>query len=210
MGFGSHFPTLNTLGQHPDVDLVTVSVKVPDRCRPVMAAIEASKHVYCEWPLGRDTDETVRLLDCRRHLALQAHHMPDAAALRCFNYAKHLVAEGYVGRVLTATMIGCAPNWGATIDRAYQAERANGANLLTITGGHQIDAMCYCLGELRELTAFAVSQRDRIPWRNRRQGHAGSARGERHRRRLGGRVVSDSWRDDPRHRVPVRDPRRSG
>jgi len=79
------------------------------------------------------------------------------------NYAKDLVADGYVGRVLTATMIGCAPNWGATIDRAYQADRANGANLLTITGGHQIDALCYCLGEFRELAAFAVSQRDRIP-----------------------------------------------
>jgi predicted dehydrogenase len=78
------------------------------------------------------------------------------------NYVKDLVAEGYVGRVLAATMIGCAPNWGPTIDRAYQAERANGANLLTITGGHQIDALCHCLGEFRELTAFAVSQRDRI------------------------------------------------
>ena len=80
-----------------------------------------------------------------------------------FNYAKDLVADGYVGRVLTATMIGCAPNWGPTIDRAYQADSANGANLLTITGGHQIDALCHCLGEFRELTAFAVSQRDRIP-----------------------------------------------
>jgi predicted dehydrogenase len=42
-------------------------------------------------------------------------------------------------------------------------ERANGANLLTITGGHTIDALCYCLGEFRELAAFVVSQRDRIP-----------------------------------------------
>lgn len=73
------------------------------------------------------------------------------------NYAKDLIADGYVGQVLTATMIGCAPNWGATIDRAYQTDRANGANLLTITGGHQIDALCYCLGEFRELTAFAVA-----------------------------------------------------
>ena len=59
-------------------------------------------------------------------------------------------------------MIGCAANWGASIDRAYQADRANGANLLTITGGHQIHALCYCLGEFRELAAFVVSQRDRI------------------------------------------------
>ena len=40
------------LAQHPDVDLVTVCVKVPDHYAPVMAAIDAGKHVYCEWPLG--------------------------------------------------------------------------------------------------------------------------------------------------------------
>ena len=151
------------LAQHPDVDLVTVSVKVPDHYRPVMAAIEAGKHVYCEWPLGRDTGEAVRMLDAaerkgiRHVVGLQGQMSP------AINYVKDLVADGYVGRVLTATMITCAPNWGASIDRAYQADRASGANLLTITGGHTVDALCYCLGEFRELTAFVVSQRDHIP-----------------------------------------------
>src|SRR5260221_4686535 len=150
------------LAGHPDVDLVTVSVKVPDHYRPVMAAIEAGKHVYCEWPLGRDTDEAVRMLDAaerrgiRHAVGLQGQMSP------AINYVKDLIAEGYVGRVLSATMIGCAPNWGATIDRAYQADRANGANLMTITGGHQIDALCHCLGEFRQVAAFFVNQRNRI------------------------------------------------
>jgi predicted dehydrogenase len=78
------------------------------------------------------------------------------------NYARDLIAQGYVGRVLSGTMIGCAANWGASVDRAYQVDRTNGANLMTITGGHQIDALCFCLGEFRELAAFVVSQRDRI------------------------------------------------
>jgi predicted dehydrogenase len=151
------------LAQHPDVDLVTVSVKVPDHYRPVTAAIEAGKHVYCEWPLGRDTDEAMRMLDLARRRGIRHAVGLQGQMSPAINYARDLVAEGYVGRVLTATMIGCAPNWGATIDRAYQADRANGANLLTITGGHQIDALCHCLGEFRELTAFAVSQRDHIP-----------------------------------------------
>jgi predicted dehydrogenase len=151
------------LAQHADVDLVTVSVKVPDHYLPVMAAIEAGKHVYCEWPLGRNTDEAAQMLAAaerkgvRHAVGLQGQVSPAIC------YAKDLIAEGYVGRVLSATMIGCAPNWGPTIDRAYQADSANGANLLTITGGHTIDALCYCLGEFRELTAFVVSQRDRIP-----------------------------------------------
>src|SRR5438874_1616055 len=150
------------LARHPDVDLVTVSVKVPNHYLPVMAAIEAGKHVYCEWPLGRNTDEAIRMRDAadrkgiRHAVGLQGQVSP------AINYTKDLIVDGYVGRVLSATMIGCAPNWGPTIDRAYQADFANGANLLTITGGHMIDALCYCLGEFRELAAFVVSQRDRI------------------------------------------------
>ena len=51
------------LAQHPEVDLVTVCVKVPDHYPPVMAAIEAGWHVYCEWPRGRDTHVAVRMLE---------------------------------------------------------------------------------------------------------------------------------------------------
>jgi predicted dehydrogenase len=150
------------LARHPDIDLVTVTVKVPDHLPPVMAALEAGKHVYCEWPLGRNTAEAREMLAAaeragvRHAVGLQGQWSPTT------NYVKQLVADGYVGRVLTASLIGCAPNWGGSLDRSYQADFANGANLMTITGGHQIDALCYCLGEFRELNAFAVSQRDRI------------------------------------------------
>ena len=200
------------MAQHPDVDLVTVSVKVPDHYRPVMAAIEAGKHVYCEWPLGRDSDEAGRMLDAaerrgiRHAVGLQGQMSP------AINFVRDLIADGYVGRVLTATMIGCAPNWGATIDRAYQADRANGANLLTITGGHQIDALCYCLGEFRELTAFAVSQRDRIALQSTGEMVEKNSPDQLVVNGIVGdgtvALVPDPRRHDPRHRVPVRDPRR--
>jgi hypothetical protein len=88
------------MAQHPDVDLVTVSVKVPDHYRPVMAAIEAGKHVYCEWPLGRSTDEAAQMLAAaerrgvRHAVGLQGQVSPAIC------YVKGLTAEGYVGRVL--------------------------------------------------------------------------------------------------------------
>jgi predicted dehydrogenase len=151
------------LAAHPDVDLVTVSVKVPDHYIPVMAAIDAGKHVYCEWPLGRDTAEAIRLRDAaerkgiRHAVGLQGQMSP------AINYVKDLIADGHIGRVLSGTLFVNAGNWGKTIDRAYQTDRANGANLMTITGGHNLDLLCHCLGEFRELSAFAVSQRDHIP-----------------------------------------------
>jgi predicted dehydrogenase len=39
----------------------------------------------------------------------------------------------------------------------------NGANLMTITGGQNLVLLCHWLGEFRQLSAFAVSQRDHVP-----------------------------------------------
>jgi predicted dehydrogenase len=151
------------LAQHPDVDLVTVCVKVPDHFGPVMAAIEAGKHVYCEWPLGRNTEEAIRMHDAAEHKGVRHAVGLQGRASPSINYVRDLIAEGYIGRPLCGTLFVNAANWGATLDRAYQADFANGANLLTIPGGHNLDALCYCLGEFCELSAFAVSQRAAIP-----------------------------------------------
>ncbi len=151
-----------TLARHPNVDLVTVTVKVPDHYPPVMAAIAAGKHVYCEWPLGCSTDEALRILKRRK---ARAFATSSAAGQRApaIAGARDLVATGYVGRVRAAKLaIVGTSGWGAAIDRAYQADWSNGANLFTITGGHCLDALCHCLGEFRDLDAFVVNQRDRI------------------------------------------------
>src|SRR3954451_25285577 len=98
------FCDAQNLAQHPAVDLVTVSVKVPDHYLPVMAAIEAGTHVYCEWPLGRDINEATRMLAAaerwgiRHAVGLQGQMSP------AINYTKDLIADGYVGRVLSSTM----------------------------------------------------------------------------------------------------------
>ena len=151
------------LAQHPDVDMVTVCVSVPGHLDPVMAAIEAGKPVYSEWPLGRTTAEAMRMRD-----AAAAKGVAHAVGLQgrvspAICYVRDLIAQGHIGQPLSATLFVNAGNWGATIDRAYQTSFANGANLMTITGGHNLDALCFMLGEFRELSAFAVSQRDTIP-----------------------------------------------
>jgi predicted dehydrogenase len=151
------------MAQHPDVDLVTVCVKVPDHLDPVMAAIDAGKHVYSEWPLGRNTEEATRMLHAaeargvRHAVGLQGRVSPS------INHVRDLIASGFIGKPLSASLVVNAANWGATFDRAYQAYFANGANMMTITGGHNLDALCHCLGEFRSLSAFAVSQRSHIP-----------------------------------------------
>ena len=59
-------------------------------------------------------------------------------------YAKELVAQGYVGRVLSATMVFAAGGVGELIYQAnaYLADKKNGATTLTVAGGHTLDALC--------------------------------------------------------------------
>ena len=45
----------------PEIDAVAVVVRVPEHYGPTKAAIEAGKHVYTEWPLGRTTAEAEEL-----------------------------------------------------------------------------------------------------------------------------------------------------
>ena len=61
-------------------------------------------------------------------------------------------------------MIVTTPNWGTdfTLSRAYLADRSTGATLMTIPGGHSIDALCFCLGEFKEVSSVVATQRQRV------------------------------------------------
>ena len=148
------FHDYTEMSNHPDVDLVVVSVSVPAHHGMVNAGLQAGKHVFCEWPLGANSAETEDLAGLAREkgvhtlIGLQARGGP--ALLRL----KELVAEGYVGEMLACNMTMFLPGLlqrGA--DRTWMADRSKGANSLSIASGHALDIFCHCVGEFRELSA---------------------------------------------------------
>jgi predicted dehydrogenase len=149
---------------HSDVDLVSICVRVPFHHQMGMAALNADKHLFCEWPLAANTDQAAQMHELAVRKGL--HHMVglQARGAPVINRARDLVAEGYIGRVLSSTMIVATPNWGSefTLSRAYLADRATGATLMTIPGGHSIDALCFCLGEFKEVASVVATQRKQI------------------------------------------------
>ncbi len=44
------------------------------------------------------------------------------------------------------------------LDRAWMADRDQGANTLTIATGHAIDALCFCVGEFQEVLSQVATQ----------------------------------------------------
>jgi predicted dehydrogenase len=76
-------------------------------------------------------------------------------------YARDLVANGDIGDIVTVNlrvMIGAITERGD--GRIWQGIRANGANPMTIPGGHSIDALCYILGEFAEVSARVTTRID--------------------------------------------------
>jgi predicted dehydrogenase len=86
---------------------------------------------------------------------LQARSAP------AITYVRDLVAQGFVGEVLSTTLVGSGMGWGPTVEpfNAYLNDKKNGATMLSIAVGHTADALCYCLGEVRELSATMATRR---------------------------------------------------
>jgi predicted dehydrogenase len=164
---GEAFGVTNCYDNHhdlvtdPAVDLVVVAVKVPHHFELVSAALEAGKMVYCEWPLGNGLEEAVAMADKARKVGIRCAVGLQARAAPVIAYVHNLIRDGFVGEVLSTTLVGSGMAWGPVTDNAnaYTNSRSNGATMLTIPIGHTLDAVCQCLGEVTEVSATMANRR---------------------------------------------------
>jgi predicted dehydrogenase len=69
-------------------------------------------------------------------------------------YARELVRRGHIGEVLSASVSSVSQAVTRRgLGRIWQGDRRNGANTLTIAGGHALDALCFVVGEIEEVAA---------------------------------------------------------
>jgi predicted dehydrogenase len=162
-GVSATFSDNEELVTQPDIDVVAVTVKVPHHRELVSAALAAGKAVYCEWPLGRDLDDARAMAalaeerEVRTVVGLQARQAP------AIEFVQELLRDGYVGKVLSTTMIGTSvPGDVVVKPNAYMLDKANAANVLTVAVGHSLDTLNYVLGEFADLSAVSDLRRPLI------------------------------------------------
>ena len=160
-GAARGFHSFGDMAKDPGIDLIVVCVRVPGHRELVMAGLQAGKAVMCEWPLGKTLAEAQEMAGLARQRSLKTIVGLQGRSDPTILYARDLIQQGVIGEVLTAHLSTVAP---AVLQRGpgriWQGVRANGANVLTITGGHAIDALCAVLGEFAELSARVTT---RIP-----------------------------------------------
>lgn len=139
----------NELIADPNVDLVVVSVKCPDHYVPVRAALEAGKPVLCEWPLAANMDDVRELVGLARARSVPTFIGLQARAAPAVAYARDLVAQGYVGRLLGVSVVSAAAGRTEITNQAhaYAADKRFGNSALSVAGGHTLDALCFVAGE---------------------------------------------------------------
>jgi predicted dehydrogenase len=143
----------------PEVELVSVVVKAPDHFDLVAAALRAGKHVYCEWPLAANLAQAEQLADLSRDHRVCAMVGLQGRADATILYCRELVQEGYVGEVLAVNMVMFTDGvLEHRQSRLWDRLRRNGASALTIRGIHSLDSLCFCAGELVELSARVTTQ----------------------------------------------------
>ena len=153
------FDDYHKLLDHPDIDAVAVVLRVPSHYEPTVAALNAGKHVYTEWPLGRTTAEAVEMADLARSKGVRTLVGLQARAAPGILYAKELVDTGYVGEVMSCH-VSLIREGGLqrTSDRTWQRDDSLGANTLTIACGHTIDALRFVLGDFGHVSTVVSTQ----------------------------------------------------
>jgi predicted dehydrogenase len=142
-----------------EIDAVAVVVRVPSHYAPVKAALEAGKHVYCEWPLGRTTAEAEELTALAKATGLVTAVGLQARVNPILMHMKELIADGFVGEMMAVHV--CLLREGVLSrpsNRTWQRDAELGANTLTIANGHTTDAMRFVAGRIARLSAVVGTQ----------------------------------------------------
>jgi predicted dehydrogenase len=143
----------------PEIDAVAVVVRVPSHYAPTKAALEAGKHVYCEWPLGRTTSEAEELAALAKANRLVTAVGVQARVNPALIHLKEQVQAGFVGEVLAVHVSLLREGvLSRPSHRTWQRDVELGANTLTIAAGHTVDAMRFVVGDLSRLSAVVATQ----------------------------------------------------
>ncbi len=148
----------------PAVDIVAVLVKVSEHRAIVLAALEAGKHVYCEWPLARDLAEAQALAEAARRAGVHVAIGLQGTNSLAVRHAARLVSEGAIGQPLNLRVVSSTAGWGTSAPPhyAYLQDRRNGATLATIAGGHTLAAVEAVVGAYTSVSARNSILQDKV------------------------------------------------
>lgn len=134
-GLSFHTDKMESAIDHPEVDVVIISLPNHLHEPAVRACVEAGKHVLCTKPLGRTAMEAANMLRMVEGAGLFGGYLEDLCYTPKFLKSMESIRKGTVGRVLWAKSRETHP--GPHSDWFWDKEQSG--------GGAIIDLGCHCV-----------------------------------------------------------------
>ncbi|KAI0093719.1 hypothetical protein BDY19DRAFT_989267 [Irpex rosettiformis] len=143
------------IANDPEVDMVVVSVKIPEHYEAVLPAIEAGKMIFVEWSPGKNLDETVRIARAVKEKGLRSMVGAQGINAAYVKKVKEIIDSGKIGKVLSTSLLGSGPYFGKITMPPYNYiyNIQNGLTLLTVPISHFLVVLKHTLGTFVEVNA---------------------------------------------------------
>jgi predicted dehydrogenase len=151
------YGSIDALLECDDIEAVTIAVRPRLHHRLTMAALEAGKAVYCEWPLALNTPDAVELAAAAAGrgltsaVGLQGRWQPE------MRYLRDLVAAGRIGRPLSFDIGQALDRFEVPESRSWLHSEEEASGALFVASAHVIDAVRFVLGEVESLSGLRAA-----------------------------------------------------
>ncbi len=148
------------LVRDPDVDVVVVSVRVTGHVELLELALDAGKHVMCEWPLACNSADAQRLLAHARRAGVRHVIALGGAVAPAFEHVRDLVADGYIGDVESVTVQSTVVHRGERVGTwsLYTLDPANNAGVLGIQVAHLLSGVELMFGPVTSVSGVMFNR----------------------------------------------------
>jgi len=148
-----YYGSLDDVIQNEDFDAVSIGAPTFAHYEAVMKAAEAGKAIFCEKPLSLTLEEAKKMekIVMEKNLIFQIGFM--RRFTDDFVYAKKLIDQGEIGKVIMVKSVGRSPGSGTPSNWIADVNKSNG--LLAEVNSHDFDAIRWLAGkEFKEVFAY--------------------------------------------------------
>ncbi len=135
----------------PDIDLVTVAVRVRLHRRIVEESLAAGKMVYCEWPLGLNSHEAASMATLARERGIPCAVGNQGRYSPGIQHAAELLRHGAIGTILSFHATQFLSKFAVEEDRSWLAREDEASGALYVATAHVTDTARFLVGDIEAL-----------------------------------------------------------
>lgn len=157
-GVARSYSNYTDLVANPEIDLITIAVRVRLHREIVEAAVRAGKSVYCEWPLGLDVAEAELMAALAREHGVSVGVGNQSRHSSAVQKARRLLKSGELGRILSFQLTVALASFAVRSDRWWLAREEEASGALQVSAAHALDLVRDLLGDVQAVSGVRLTQ----------------------------------------------------